>query len=280
MKHIAQRTLALILALMMVLSVTTAFASGKTVAIDRKSFPDKAFRAYVSKNFDENKDGKLSASEIKKVTGIEYIEGSNIKSLKGIEHFTMLDTLTLGGTSVKTLDLRKNTRLKTLDIYSEHSLKTLKITGLKRLDWVDVNNKNLKSLDIAGCTKLLSSAKGSWKFEGDTVDWYDYAMFWTHKNTKLMNGKKLLREYAKPKSVKFRKSNITIKVDDEIKLQSLMKITPSTSFYPIKFSCAPTGIIEIYDDDMACCFVGKKPGTTTITAKCGGKTAKLKVTVE
>ncbi len=48
MKHTAQRILALVLTLMMVLSVTTAFAAGQTVAINKKNFPDKAFRKYIS----------------------------------------------------------------------------------------------------------------------------------------------------------------------------------------------------------------------------------------
>lgn len=193
MKAMVKRGLALALVLLMVMGMTTALAGGAPVAINQKNFPDTAFRKYVTQ-FDKNKDGHLSTSEIKKVTDMELSDDcSAIKSLKGVEYFNALQTLVICGTSVKVLDLRENSKLAALDI-SGTSLKTLKITGLKNLNWVDATSKNLASLDIAGCTKLLSSVKQPWYFEGDTVDWYGSAMFWTSKNTKLMNGSKLLRQ--------------------------------------------------------------------------------------
>ncbi len=41
-------------------------AAAKTVTINRKNFPDKGVRRAVKKRFDKNKDGRLSAKEIKK----------------------------------------------------------------------------------------------------------------------------------------------------------------------------------------------------------------------
>ena len=285
MKHIAQRTLALILALMMVLSATTAFASGKTVAIDRKNFPDKVFRAYVSENFDKNKDGKLSSKEISKARFISLLgdDVAKIGNLKGIEHFTALKELVASCTSVKTLDLRKNTALTILDASCCPNLKTLKITGLKKLKRVDVTSGKLASLDISGCTKLLSVIKNPYSFVQDEIWWSSSDQLAISKTTKLMNGKKLLREYAKPKSIKFIKNSVTLKVHDEISLIPLLKLTPSTCIYPIKFACSPSSTVSfvlLEGDKMARWMEGLDPGTATVTAKCGGKTAKLNVTVE
>ena len=285
MKHIAQRTLALILALMMVLSATTAFASGKTVAIDRKNFPDKVFRAYVSENFDSNKDGKLSSKEISKAKVISLLgdDVAKIGNLKGIEHFTALKELVASCTSVKTLDLRKNTALTILDASCCPNLKTLKITGLKKLKRVDVTSGKLASLDISGCTKLLSVIKNPYSFVQDEIWWSSSDQLAISKTTKLMNGKKLLREYAKPKSIKFIKNSVTLKVHDEISLIPLLKLTPSTCIYPIKFACSPSSTVSfvlLEGDKMARWMEGLDPGTATVTAKCGGKTAKLNVTVE
>lgn len=285
MKHIAQRTLALILALMMVLSAATAFASGKTVAIDRKNFPDKVFRAYVSENFDKNKDGKLSSKEISKARLISLLgdDVAKIGNLKGIEHFTALKELVASCTSVKTLDLRKNTALTILDASCCPNLKTLKITGLKKLKRVDVTSGKLASLDISGCTKLLSVIKNPYSFVQDEIWWSSSDQLAISKTTKLMNGKKLLREYAKPKSIKFIKNSVTLKVHDEISLIPLLKLTPSTCIYPIKFACSPSSTVSfvlLEGDKMARWMEGLDPGTATVTAKCGGKTAKLNVTVE
>lgn len=65
-------------------------ASFEAIAIDSTNFPDDAFRAYVSGSFDKNGDGMLSY--IEKTINARIIDVANmgIKSLKGIEHFTMV----------------------------------------------------------------------------------------------------------------------------------------------------------------------------------------------
>lgn len=109
------------------------------------------------------------------------------------------------------------------------------------------------------------------------------------KNTKLTELdcfgnklKKLLRKYAKPQSIKFNKSSMTIRVHNEVNLLAMLRLNPSTCFYPIKYTCSPTGIVNfvyLEGNEMVGWFEGIKPGVTTITAKCGGKTAKIKITV-
>ena len=56
-------------ALMMAVGIAggvEAQAASKTVAINKKNFPDLVFRELVRANYDKNKDKKLSASEIKR----------------------------------------------------------------------------------------------------------------------------------------------------------------------------------------------------------------------
>ena len=289
MKHIAQRTLALILALMMVLSVTTAFASGKTVAINKKNFPDKVFRAYVSENFDSNKDGKLSSKEISKAKVISLLgdDVAKIGNLKGVEHFTALKELCASCTSVKSLDLRKNTALTILDASCCPNLKTLKITGLKKLMRVDVTSGKLASLDISGCTKLLSVIKNPYSFVQDEIWWSPRSkesidQLAISKTTKLMNGKKLLRKYAKPKSIRFSKKSMTVKKGQSGSLLSILKMNPSTCVYPVKFTTSDEAVFFIMDPDSFGPdeYNAYEKGTVTVTAKCGGKKATIRITVK
>ncbi len=82
--------------------VVTASAATAKVKIDKKAFPDSKFKAYVKSNFDTNKDGYLSASEIKKVTAIS-VRNKGISNLEGVQYFTGL----------KKLDIRNNKKLLT-----------------------------------------------------------------------------------------------------------------------------------------------------------------------
>ena len=276
MKTIMVRGLALLLALLMGLGMTTAFASGKTVAINKTNFPDSTFRAYVKENCDKNQDGKLSASEIAKVFHFELYGQSAIKNLKGIEHFTALTDLVICGTSVQSLDLRKNTKLELLDA-SSTPMKALKITGLKKLNWVDVAGTKLKKLDISGCTMLLSAISYPYKFENDSV--VGWGLFWISTTTKLMKGSKVLRQYAKPKSISFSKKSLTIKKGKGEDLISLLSLNPSTRFYPVTFTCNKAGILDMSTEEGRYVY-GMKKGTVTVTAKCGSAKATIKITVK
>lgn len=95
------------------------------VAINEANFPDPIFRKYVKDNFDTVSDGVLSQDEILKVTVISIINNSNVKSLKGIEHFTALTNLNCHNTGITELDVSNNSALQTLYCYN---------TGISSLD--------------------------------------------------------------------------------------------------------------------------------------------------
>ena len=274
-----KRGLALVLALLLALSAMSALAADNSVAINSKNFPDETFRSYVQKKFDTNKDNKLSAAEIKKATFIDVSEKKAIKNLKGIQYFTALKRLYCSETSITTLDLSKNTNLTEVGV-GETPLSSLKLGKLKKLHTLEATDTKLKKLDISGCDKLMSYVKGYYYIEDGCVTWAggQDAFISVSTSTKLMNGSKVLRQYAKPKSIKFSKSSLSLKKNKDYDLFTILKFTPSTSYYKLKFSSDKSSIVEVDSTDgMA---YAKKKGTATVTVTCGGQTAKIKVTVK
>ena len=63
-----------------------------SVNIDSTTFPDAAFRSYVSTNFDKDADGVLDDSELGYAKRID-ISGQGTMSLQGIDALTALDEL-------------------------------------------------------------------------------------------------------------------------------------------------------------------------------------------
>lgn len=69
-----------------------ASAEEKMKKIDRFTFPDENFRKYVTENYDIDKDGNLSESEIAEVITMD-ISGGEIADLRGLYVFSSLETL-------------------------------------------------------------------------------------------------------------------------------------------------------------------------------------------
>lgn len=136
------------------------------ISINKKNFTDKAFRKYVKKKIDKNKDGKLSKKEISKVKRLNLYDTSlGIKEFKkfnckGLEYFTNAKDLTIdsesgmkeGISNVKYL--LKMKKLKYLHISGTfNKKKTLDLSPLKNLKTFDtsiLNPKTLKLLEIDG----------------------------------------------------------------------------------------------------------------------------------
>ena len=123
------------------------------VAIDKANFPDDVFRKYVSDTFDTVKDGVLSQDEISKVTTILIINNSNVKSLKGIEHFTALTRLDCHNTGIDSLDVSNNRALTTLDC-SNTGIQTLDVRNNKDLQYLYCYNTGIQTLDVSNNTAL------------------------------------------------------------------------------------------------------------------------------
>ena len=156
MKHhkIMRRGLSVLLSLLMCLTLlpATALAEGTSVAINGANFPDANFRAYVSENFDENKDDTLSAKEIANVTTIDC-HNMDIESLKGIEHFTELTLLNCFWNYLTELDVRNNTELTELNC-CYNGLTTLDVSKNKKLENLNCCCNYLTALDVRNNTAL------------------------------------------------------------------------------------------------------------------------------
>ena len=121
------------------------------VAIDGTNFPDANFRTVVE-NFDTNKDGSLSDTEIAAVEEIECVS-KKISDLTGISYFTALKSLKCRNNQLTTLDVSKNTALEELDCYN-NQLTKLDVSKNTSLKILKCNYNQLTTLDVSKNTAL------------------------------------------------------------------------------------------------------------------------------
>ncbi|MBO5488104.1 MAG: hypothetical protein J5988_14475 [Eubacterium sp.] len=153
---------------------TEVQAASKKISINKKNFPDSVFRELVRVNYDKNKDKKLSKTEIKrakkfgssscknsvKIKSSQYAKYKrkyvkDIKNFKGIEKLTNLQKMVASGTSVKTINLKKNKNLTYLEM-TDGKLQKLDLNSNKKLKYVYLQYNQLTSLKMNKCKKLLS----------------------------------------------------------------------------------------------------------------------------
>ena len=148
-----KKLLSILLCLVMVVGLlpTAAFAAGY-VEINEANFPDANFRSYVQTEFDKDGDNKLSSAEIAAVKEIiAYAKG--IKNLKGIEFFTVLETLNCVQCELTELDVSENTNLTILRCESNH-LAELDVSQNSKLERLYCRNNMLAVLDVSKNSKL------------------------------------------------------------------------------------------------------------------------------
>ena len=122
------------------------------VGINESTFPDEAFRNYVSTVFDQDGDGIITDDEIAGITGIDAI-GLGIESLKGIEYFTALEYLTCDGNNITEIDLSGNPNFIGLAA-SNNQIQSLNVSNNPKLYQMWVNNNQLTALDVSHNSEL------------------------------------------------------------------------------------------------------------------------------
>ncbi|MBO4579030.1 MAG: S-layer homology domain-containing protein [Clostridiales bacterium] len=132
--------------------------SEKVVDITTKNFPDIIFRVYVGNELDTDGDGYLSRDEISNVKNIEITydsdEALNVKSVKGIEYLTSLESLNLKYLKdMSATDLSKNTSLKYVNIYG-CDCPSVNLKNLTRLLEVEISYAPIKSIDLSSAVSL------------------------------------------------------------------------------------------------------------------------------
>ncbi|MGN0341365.1 MAG: leucine-rich repeat domain-containing protein [Roseburia sp.] len=120
-----------------------------SVEINEQNFPDKAFRDYVSENFDtDDEKGVLSQAELAAVNKI-VVNFKSISSLAGVEKFPNLTYLDCGFNSLTALDTSQNKNLETL-YCGGNQLTELKLRDNKALTSLNCGSNQLTSLDVTG----------------------------------------------------------------------------------------------------------------------------------
>ena len=125
--------------------------TGKGLAIDEVDVPDDNFRSSLSEkkeaDFDFMTDNELAA--IREL----WLSNKGIASLKGIEHFTALEELTVSKNQLTEIDLSQLTNLKMLDV-AENQLTELLLPEQPRLRHLNCFDNQLTSLDVSSCQEI------------------------------------------------------------------------------------------------------------------------------
>ncbi len=127
--------------------------SADAIEINATIFPDANFRAYLLAQ-DYGKDGKLTESEIQRVSMID-VTRKGVGNLKGIGYFTALTQLLCRENTLSTLDVSNNIALEILEC-SDNLLAYLDVSKNTELKTLSCSNNHLTSLDVTKNTKLVS----------------------------------------------------------------------------------------------------------------------------
>ena len=87
---------------------------------------DVKFMEYCYKNFDVNKDSKVSPVEAKSIRSID-ISDLEVYSVKGVEYFEILETFIAKNTLLRNVDLSFNSKLISFSLESCYSLTSVTI---------------------------------------------------------------------------------------------------------------------------------------------------------
>ena len=142
---------------MLVVEPELVIESGFTnIEINEANFPDGAFRAYVSENYDLNGNGSLSAGEINAVTEIEIIndDENSITDITGIQYFTAATYFEIWGTHITSVDISALTSVRTVYIGYNPNLTNVTFGQNSSLSYAYIQSNNLSSLNVSGCPSL------------------------------------------------------------------------------------------------------------------------------
>ena len=136
--------------------------------INAETFPDNAFRNYISSSFDTDHNGFLSDGEIAAVTVMDFIPANRarsgndetfktpgpVKNLRGLEHFTELRTLYCAGNRLTAIDISQNSKLEAL-YCDDNQITNLDLSRNVYLKELSCTDNPLTALDISYCPELV-----------------------------------------------------------------------------------------------------------------------------
>ncbi len=140
------------LLLSFVFTLLFASAARADVEVNEKNFPDRIFREWLlGQEF--GADSVLTDDEIAGVTQIS-VPQMRIQSLRGIEYFTALISLSCSENQLRSLDVSKNTQLKSLSC-DNNQLTALDVSNNTQLLYFYCNYNRLTTLDVSKNTELV-----------------------------------------------------------------------------------------------------------------------------
>ncbi len=112
--------------------------------------PDARFKRALLEdhNIDTNNNGKIEVSEAQAYTQHIFVSGSQVSNLIGIEAFKNINSLSISKTSIREVDLSKNTKLLALFFYKNYKVTRLDLSKNTKLETITCNRNNLESLTI------------------------------------------------------------------------------------------------------------------------------------
>lgn len=133
--------------------------AGNTLLVYSARVTDEAFNSYLTANFDNDRDGIVSAPEARNVQDMRIDSGiwTGIESLHGIEMFSSLKILDVSGQKLTALDMSANKEIETL-IVDNNPLLSLELSSNKGLRYLYCQSvPSLHSIDLS-CNTLLREA--------------------------------------------------------------------------------------------------------------------------
>ena len=143
----------LMLCLLLAVLCTAALAD---LEINEENFPGEAVREYALEQLDSDGDGILSDEECARVEAL-FVGDDHLQEV--LDYFPNLSILWCEYCPVSSLDVSRHTALTVLNVHN-CGLNSLILGKNSSLRWVMCCGNNLSSLDISGCSGLLSFVKG------------------------------------------------------------------------------------------------------------------------
>ncbi len=122
---------------------------------DCVDIPDRNFlKALIEEGVDKNGDGAISFAEAEEVNDLRIAEAP-IEDVTGIEAFIHLETFSIYGTNITSLDLSNNTALTKLNCFSNQLLTSPDLSNSTALTKLNCSDNHLVNLDVSNCTALI-----------------------------------------------------------------------------------------------------------------------------
>ena len=113
--------------------------------------------------FVKNPDGTVTLTEENRniISGVTYVSFFDIKNVSGLEYFTNVTRFYCEWvTEQESLDLTALKNLTSIDCNSCNILTSLNLSGLDKLNYINIKNCPLTSLDLTGLTSLTTLYMG------------------------------------------------------------------------------------------------------------------------